>query len=209
MGGELEDVGLLSGARGGKEIFDHDESPLVVEDHELQEEPFELGPMGRGKAIQLLVREHTGHVRVIMVRMIVVMGVMVRMMAMVMITVTAVFLSQRVVEANLWDLLSPFVEPPGHDPDLVVLGAIDALSQEAQITALRPVIHHPRQDQGLGVVMDHVLHEADVRRMVGGTGGRELSRGGAGEKDRQQEERHQNQGGSGRKTGGRGHDTTG
>src|SRR5439155_23478169 len=61
--GEREDFGFLSGAWRREELLHHDQGAFLVFDHELQEEPIELGALRGGEMTHFVRREHAGHER--------------------------------------------------------------------------------------------------------------------------------------------------
>ena len=63
VGRERKDLRFLSRAGGGEKFFHHRQGPLVMLDHQLEEEPIELGPSGWPAAASLPGMQHAPHQR--------------------------------------------------------------------------------------------------------------------------------------------------
>ena len=123
----------------------------MVLDHELEEEPIELGAFRRSEPRHFLGRQHAGHERRA--------GHMVRMLAR--------------------HLLATRFEPLAHHLDLVGLRDFDAGRELPHVLVLGPRLQQLRHVDRLRVVVDHALHEPHVRRRaldfreIGGLVGRD------------------------------------
>ena len=132
----------LDAASGGVELLHHRQRALVVADHEAEEKAVEGRAARRGEPLHVRVGEHPGHQH----------------------PAGAVCVPVHAVPDGR--LLAPGLEPRRHLLDLGLLRDVDALRQELDV-ALRAALRHERRHvERLGVVVDHPLHEGDVRLRV-------------------------------------------
>ena len=130
--GKGVDRRLLAGARVCEQLIHHDQGTSVMLDHAFEKEPVEFAPGGRLEASHLLCVEHARHHHS-----------------------PSPFLGRGHAR-------TASLKPPFHHADLVLLRQIDALCQQPYALVLAAPGHQGGHLQGLCMMVDHPLHEANV-----------------------------------------------
>ena len=143
VGRELEQHRIVSRARLFEQFLDHGHRAFVVRDHQLKEQPVEIGSRGGGEVGHLLRCRHAGHA------LVGVHGGVVR---------------------RVRRRLAAVLKPGFHELDLVPLGELDAPGRVGQFRPVGAIGHQFRHLHGLLMVGNHVPHEPDVVRRVARNG---------------------------------------
>ena len=125
----------MAGARRGEQLLHHRQGARVVFDHAFEEEAIELFSLGGGQSGHLLGSEHARHHRRA--------GHVMRMFAR--------------------NFLAPGREPLAHHVDLVFLGHGNPQREFLHVLARGARWQQRRHVDCLGVMVNHALHELDVR----------------------------------------------
>lgn len=134
VGGEAENLSLLAAAFRCEEVVHHLHGPLMMVDHEFQEEAVELLARRGRKRFHLGRRQHPRHPCVVVahggggvVVMVVIVMPVVVMIAMVVVPVVGVGVPVQEApggQIHLRHRLAPILEPTLHEFNLIGLGSL-------------------------------------------------------------------------------------
>ncbi len=167
VGGEAEDLLILSGTIAGKEVPDHGDRSLMVLDHEGKEEAIEGFTVRGGQEAHSVFIDHPGH-GVIVTRRPRAVSIMVMVaVARVVVMVSGVVILGGVrhpsrLQVHRRRRPSPVFQPLSHQGDLVLLADEDPPCQGLYCRRSSVGGSQHSHLQGLGVMVDHIGHEPDI-----------------------------------------------